>query len=68
VVTSVSQATFDSGSKAIKWSIKASEIWSDTLSGCPSDTDSDVNKYDMFNALNFDDVKLKRKIGLLNPN
>ena len=21
-----------------------SEIWSDTLSGCPSDTDSDVNK------------------------
>jgi hypothetical protein len=64
VVTSVSQATLDSGSNAIKWSIKASEIWSDTLSGCPSETDSDVNKYDMFNALRFDGAKVERKIGI----
>jgi hypothetical protein len=26
-------------------SISASDIWSATLSGCPSDTDSDVKKY-----------------------
>ena len=44
VVTKVSHATFDSGSKAIKLSIKESEIWSETLSGWPSETDSDVNK------------------------
>jgi hypothetical protein len=44
VVTNVSQATFDSGSNAKKLSISASEIWSATLSGCPSDTDSEVNK------------------------
>lgn len=25
----------------------ASDIWSETLSGCPSDTDSDENKYDI---------------------
>jgi hypothetical protein len=48
VVTRVSQATLDSGSQAKKLSIKASEIWSATLSGWPSETDSDVNKYDMF--------------------
>jgi hypothetical protein len=45
VVTRVSQATFELGSKAKKWSINASEIWSATLSGCPSETDSEVNKY-----------------------
>ena len=44
VVTIVSQATFDSGSKANNSSRMASEIWSATLSGCPSDTDSEVNK------------------------
>src|SRR5690606_14454178 len=47
VVTSVSQATFEFGSKAKKLSIKASEIWSAILSGCPSLTDSEVNKYDI---------------------
>src|ERR1700693_5679100 len=26
----------------------ASEIWSDTLSGCPSDTDSEVNRKSLF--------------------
>ena len=39
--------TFDLGSNAKKWSTNASEIWSETLSGCPSETDSDVNKYDI---------------------
>jgi hypothetical protein len=42
VVTSVSHATFDSGSLAKKASRIASEIWSATLSGWPSDTDSEV--------------------------
>src|ERR1700758_318739 len=45
VVTSVSQATLLCGSNAKKLSIKASDIWSATLSGCPSLTDSEVNKY-----------------------
>ena len=38
------QATFDSESYASRLSSTASLIWSATLSGCPSDTDSDVNK------------------------
>ena len=53
MVTIVSQATLDSGSNARKLSIKASEIWSATLSGCPSDTDSEVNKYDICSLLNY---------------
>ena len=42
VVTMVSQATRDFGSWVRMASRMASEIWSATLSGCPSDTDSDV--------------------------
>src|SRR5690606_18362341 len=45
VVTRVSIATRESSSHAKKLSIRASEIWSAILSGCPSDTDSEVNKY-----------------------
>ena len=44
VVHSVSQATFELASRRRNSSRMASEIWSETLSGCPSDTDSDVNK------------------------
>ena len=44
VVTSVSQAT----RAAVSWvrmaSSTASEIWSATLSGCPSETDSEVKR------------------------
>src|SRR6478735_3856604 len=43
VVTSVSQATRPSASSFRTASRTASEIWSATLSGCPSVTDSDVN-------------------------
>src|SRR6185503_8985971 len=43
VVTSVSQATRPSASSVRTASRTASEIWSATLSGCPSVTDSDVN-------------------------
>src|SRR5688500_6146404 len=44
VVTSVSQATRARGSSARIASRTASEIWSATLSGCPSVTDSDVKR------------------------
>ena len=44
VFTSVSQATRASGSRARIASSTASEIWSATLSGCPSETDSEVNR------------------------
>src|SRR6201992_1115050 len=44
VLTSVSQATRPRGSAARMASSTASEIWSATLSGCPSDTDSDVKE------------------------
>ena len=44
VYTTVSQATCACGSCARMASRMASEIWSATLSGWPSDTDSDVNK------------------------
>src|SRR6185436_15422980 len=44
VVTSVSQATRPSGSSERTASRTESEIWSATLSGCPSVTDSDVNR------------------------
>lgn len=45
----------------MKWSINASEIWSETLSGCPSETDSDVNKYDILFSLNYGSAKLVKK-------
>ncbi len=44
VVTSVSQATRPFGSDARTASRTESEIWSATLSGWPSVTDSDVNE------------------------
>src|SRR5579872_1753140 len=44
VVTRVSQATRPYGSCSRTASSTASEIWSAILSGCPSVTDSDVNK------------------------
>src|SRR5947208_5860864 len=44
VVISVSQATRPSGSSARTASSTESEIWSATLSGCPSVTDSEVNE------------------------
>src|SRR5207247_5180461 len=44
VVISVSQATRPSGSSARTASRTESEIWSATLSGCPSVTDSEVNR------------------------
>src|SRR5687768_8271962 len=43
-LTSVSAATRERGSCARIASSTASEIWSATLSGCPSDTDSEVNR------------------------
>src|SRR4051812_10332115 len=45
VFTSVSHATRPVGSSAITASRTPSEIWSATLSGWPSVTDSDVNRY-----------------------
>src|SRR5579883_766380 len=44
-VTKVSQATRPIGSSLRTASRTASEIWSQTLSGCPSVTDSEVKKY-----------------------
>src|SRR5580658_10636719 len=44
VMANVSHATRPIGSSARIASSTASEIWSATLSGCPSVTDSDVNK------------------------
>ena len=46
VVVQVSHATRADGSSAIIASSTASDIWSQSLSGCPSVTDSDVNRYD----------------------
>src|SRR5256885_17069172 len=45
VVTAVSQATRPSGSFAMMASRIASEIWSAILSGWPSVTDSEVNRW-----------------------
>src|SRR5215204_3249541 len=45
VVTNVSHATRHSGSTAMMASNTASEIRSASLSGCPSVTDSDENRY-----------------------
>src|SRR5690606_8378590 len=61
VVTKVSIATRASWSHARKLSIKASEIWSAILSGCPSDTDSEVNKYAIV-AFYFCDVRRRKRI------
>ena len=47
VFVAVSTATRPSGSARKTASKTASETWSQILSGCPSVTDSDVNKYDM---------------------
>ena len=44
VLTSVSQATRAFLSRAMMASSTASEIWSAILSGCPSETDSEVNR------------------------
>ncbi len=44
VVAAVSTATRASGSRARIMSIIASEIWSQTLSGWPSETDSEVKR------------------------
>ncbi len=45
VLTRVSQATRPSGSSAMTASRTPSEIWSQTLSGWPSVTDSEVKRY-----------------------
>src|SRR5436190_23744999 len=45
VFTSVSHATREPGSSRRHASRTPSEIWSATLSGCPSVTDSEVNRY-----------------------
>src|SRR5215210_6723921 len=47
VFTSVSQATRPVGSSAMTASSTPSEIWSATLSGWPSVTDSEVNRYSL---------------------
>src|SRR3982751_2944759 len=47
VLTSVSQATRPVGSSAMTASRTPSEIWSAILSGWPSVTDSEVNKYSL---------------------
>src|SRR3954466_14513394 len=48
VLHRVSAATRDLGSCARMASSTASEIWSETLSGWPSETDSDVNRNSLF--------------------
>src|SRR5210317_439455 len=45
VVTRLSQATLAAVSCSNSASRTASEIWSATLSGCPSETDSEVKRY-----------------------
>src|SRR6186997_1384030 len=47
VVVAVSHATRAAGSTARMLSRMASEIWSHILSGWPSVTDSDVNRYSL---------------------
>src|ERR1700722_14077892 len=47
VLTSVSHATRPYGSSCSTASSTPSEIWSATLSGCPSVTDSEVNRYSL---------------------
>src|SRR5882724_3729112 len=47
VLTSVSLATRPLASSVITASSTPSEIWSQILSGCPSVTDSEVNRYSL---------------------
>src|SRR5260370_34115766 len=54
VVMTVSQATRASGSLARIASRMGSEIWSATLSGWPSVTDSDVNRLVAMNGSSFE--------------
>src|SRR5260370_29373735 len=54
VVMTVSQATGGSGSLARSASRMGSEIWSATLSGWPSVTDSDVNRLVAMNGSSFE--------------
>src|ERR1700749_5127144 len=58
VAVRVSQATRLVGSSARQASRIASEIWSAILSGCPSVTDSEVNK----KRLRFDKTELLTKL------
>ena len=46
-----SQATRPPGSSVITASSTPSEIWSQILSGCPSVTDSEVNRYSFSESL-----------------
>src|SRR5258705_8820543 len=56
VVTSVSHATRAGGSSARMASSTESEMASATLSGCPSVTDSDVNRWRSYMGVNLDDT------------
>src|SRR5882762_4778873 len=60
VVQKASHATRDIGSFASRASSTASEIWSQILSGCPSDTDSEVNKWDMGSPLKLMEIDFGR--------
>ena len=62
VVTRVSHATRPCGSWRITSSRMESEIWSATLSGCPSVTDSDVNRRE-FRSLMEGDASTGRRVG-----
>src|SRR5436190_8666508 len=68
VAVSVSQATRLAGSSARQASRMASEIWSAILSGWPSVTDSEVNKYRFLDAklcFSFVHVFVQKNFGLL---
>ena len=58
VVVTVSQATRPLGSWARMASRTASEIWSQTLSGCPSVTDSEVKMRFAMDFLSFINCKI----------
>src|SRR5687767_8228075 len=60
VVTSVSHATRPTRSCARIASRMESEIWSAILSGCPSVTDSDVNRYRPLRLMSFELLALHR--------
>src|SRR5579864_1192595 len=59
VAVKVSQATRLEGSSVRQASRMASETWSAILSGCPSVTDSEVNKWRFFDKL----VLLRKRSG-----
>ena len=68
VFTSVSQATRPFGSSRMTASRTPSEIWSAILSGWPSVTDSEVNRYSLsFISLMGFEEQLRGRIGLLAP-